>query len=186
MKKRLWAVPLMALAVVCTLVLSACGGPSVEQQIRDDLTEAFSEISPDNEEMIEAITSSSDGAFEQMGIDPKEFAQAYFDGFTHDIKSVEVDEDAGTATAVVAVKMRSFSAVMADFMTEFQAYMEGIDPSTVETEDELYAKAGELLMTAVQSAELAETDCTFTYEKDEDGAWSATEGAETAILEAMM
>lgn len=63
--------------------------------------------------------------------------------------------------------------------------MDGIDPATVGSEEELYMKAGDILMESVRSAEPSETDCTFEYEKDDEGGWSATEGTENAILEAM-
>lgn len=185
MKKRFWIAPVMALAVVCTLLLSACGGPSVEELIREDITKAMGEITPDDEELLDAMEASSDGGFDQLGIDTKDFATAYLGGFDHEIKSVTVDEEAGTAEAVVTVKMKSLSAIMSNFMTEFQAYVDGIDPTTVGSEEELYMKAGEILMESVRSAEPSETDCTFEYEKDDEGGWSATEGTENAILEAM-
>lgn len=186
MKKGFWTIPLMAIAVACAVFLSACGGPSVEELIREDINEAFAEVSPENEEMVEAISSSSDGAFDQLGVDPQVFAEVYFDGFGHEIKSVEVDERAGTATAVVTVKIKSLSAVMAEFMTQFQAYVDGLDPATVGSEEELYHKAGEILMDVASSAEVAETECTFEYEKDGENSWSASEGTENEILEAMM
>ena len=97
MKKRFWTIPLMVLAVACTVFLGGCGGPSVEELIREDLETAFSEVSPDNEELLTAMTDSSDGGFETLGIDTQEFAKAYLDGFTHEIKEVAVDEEAGTA-----------------------------------------------------------------------------------------
>lgn len=83
MKKRFWAIPLMAIAVACTVLLSACGGPSVEELIREDIDNAFGEFSSDNPEFMDAMLESADGSFEQMGIDPQEFADAYFKGFDH-------------------------------------------------------------------------------------------------------
>lgn len=80
MKKRFWTIPLMVLAVACTVFLGGCGGPSVEELIREDLETAFSEVSPDNEELLTAMTDSSDGGFETLGIDTQEFAKAYLDG----------------------------------------------------------------------------------------------------------
>ncbi len=41
MKKRFWTIPLMVLAVACTVFLGGCGGPSVEELIREDLETAF-------------------------------------------------------------------------------------------------------------------------------------------------
>ena len=131
------------------------------------------------------MVASSDGAFEQLGLDTKEFAEAYLDGFGHEIKEVVVDEEAGTADAKVIVKIKSLTAIMADFASQFQEYVNGLDLSTVSSEEVLYAQAGQILMDAVKNAEPAETECTFSYEKDDEGSWSATEDTETEILNAM-
>lgn len=186
MKKRFWTIPLMALAVACLVFLGGCGGPSVEELIREDIEKAFAEVSPDNEELLTAMTESADGGFDQLGIDPNEFATAYLDGFDHEVKEVVVDEEAGTAEATVTVKMRSLTAIMSDFATKFQDYFANIDPTTIESEEALYQQAGTMLMDAVKAAEPAETDCVFTYEKDSENTWSATEGTEEQIFEAMM
>lgn len=186
MKKRFWTIPLMVLAVACTVFLGGCGGPSVEELIREDLETAFSEVSPDNEELLTAMTDSSDGGFETLGIDTQEFAKAYLDGFTHEIKEVAVDEEAGTADATVALKMKSLTAIMSEFTGKFQEYLTTIDPQTVESEEALYKEAGAMLMEAVKNAEPEESECVFTYEKDDENTWSATDGAEQQILEAMM
>jgi hypothetical protein len=185
MKKKFWVMPLAAIAVVCTVLLSACGGPSVEELIREDVEKAFSEVSADNEDLMDAMVASSDGAFEQLGLDTKEFAEAYLDGFGHEIKEVVVDEEAGTADAKVIVKIKSLTAIMADFASQFQEYVNGLDLSTVSSEEVLCAQAGQILMDAVKNAEPAETECTFSYEKDDEGSWSATEDTETEILNAM-
>lgn len=160
MKKRFWTIPLMVLAVVCTVFLGGCGGPSVEELIREDL--------------------------ETLGIDTQEFAKAYLDGFTHEIKEVAVDEEAGTADATVVLKMKSLTAIMSEFTGKFQEYLTTIDPQTVESEEALYKEAGAMLMEAVKNAEPEESECVFTYEKDDENTWSATDSAEQQILEAMM
>ena len=182
MKKRFWTIPLMVFAVACTVFLGGCGGPSVEELIREDLETAFSEVSPDNEELLTAMTDSSDGGFETLGIDTQEFAKAYLDGFTHEIKEVAVDEEAGTADATVVLKMKSLTAIT----DKFQEYLTTIDPQTVESEEALYKEAGAMLMEAVKNAEPEESECVFTYEKDDENTWSATDSAEQQILEAMM
>lgn len=185
MKKRIWAVPLMLIATVCIALLSACGGPSVEELIREDVDKAFSKITPDDEDLLAAMTDSADGSFEQLGIDYKEFATAYLDGFDYEIKDVVVDEEAGTADATVSVNMKSLSAILTDFTTQFQEYVYSLDPTTIGSEEELYAKAGEIPMDVVKNTEPTESDCVFTYEKDSEGNWSSTDDAETEILNAM-
>ena len=44
MKKKLLLAPLMAVLVACVVVLSGCGGPSVEELITEDLTTQFDEV----------------------------------------------------------------------------------------------------------------------------------------------
>lgn len=44
MKKKLLLAPLMAALVACVVLLSGCGGPSVEELITSDLTSQFDEI----------------------------------------------------------------------------------------------------------------------------------------------
>ena len=186
MKKRFWAIPLMAIAIACTVLLSACGGPSVEELIREDIDNAFGEFSSDNPEFMDAMLESADGSFEQMGIDPQEFADAYFKGFDHKVKDVVVDEKAGTAEATVTVKMKPLSAIMMDFANKFEEYVATLDPSAVGSEEELYAKGGELMMASIAETPAEESDITFTYSKNENGEWEPSEGADEAILGAML
>lgn len=185
MKKRLWAIPCMLMAAMCLALLSACGGPSVEELIREDLTTAFEEISPEDENLVNAMVDSSGDGFDQLGIDPQDFATEYLDGFEYEIKDIAVDEEAGTAEATVAVKMKSLTAIMSKFGKSFQEFASNLDVSSVQSEEEVYAQAGELLMDAVGETEPSETDCVFTYTKAEDNSWSATEDTETEILKAM-
>lgn len=186
MKKRIWAVPLMLIASVCIVLLSACGGPSVEELIREDVDKAFSKVTPDDEDLLAAMSDGADGSFEQLGIDYQEFATVYLDGFDYKIKDVVVDEEAGTADATVTVNMKSLSAILTDFTTQFQEYVYSLDPATIGAEKELYAKAGEILMDVVKNAEPAESDCVISYERDGEGVWSSTDDTETEILNAMM
>lgn len=185
MKRKFWIAPFAALAVVFALVLSACGGPSVEELIREDLDTALSAVNPEDEDLLEAMESGSDGAFDELGIDMKEFAKAYLDGYKYEIGNVTVDEDAGKASASVTVNMKSLTAIMTDFADQFEAWMYE-NAATVSSEEEAYKKAGEMLMEIVQAAEPKETDVTFNYEKDDEGTWISSEGAENAILSAMM
>lgn len=186
MVKGVWTKALAVLAVACTLVLTACGGPTVEQLIREDVEAAFAEISPDNEELLAAMGEGADGAFDQLGIDIKEFAAAYLDGFDHTINEVSVDEEAGTAQVNVTVKLRSLSGIMAEFVAQFQEHVANADLAALENEEALYEQAGVMLMDAVKASKLEDVDCTFTYEKDGENTWSAAEGTEEQLFSAMM
>lgn len=110
MKKKFWAVPMALVAVLCTVLLTACGGPKVEDLIRDDLNEGLSAISADDDDFMEGLEQGADGSFEQLGIDPHEFAEAYLDGYAYEIGEITVDKDAGKATAEVTIHMKSLYA----------------------------------------------------------------------------
>lgn len=97
-----------------------------------------------------------------------------------------MDEKAGTASAKVKVKMKSITDAMADFTADYEAWIMSIDPSAVPSEEELYAKGGELMMASIAETPAEESDITFTYSKNEDGEWEPSEGADEAILGAML
>lgn len=185
MKKQLWTMPLMLIAAVCVVLLSACGGPSVEQLIREDLVKEFDAVNAEDEDLLAAMESTSDGSFEQLGINIPEFAEAYLDGYTYEIGEIEVDEKAGTAEATVTVSLKSISGILNEFATQFEEWVSSIDMTTLSSEDELYLKAGEILLDVTKSTDVTTSDVTFTYTKDSEGTWVADEGAATAVLEAM-
>lgn len=186
MKKRLLAAPLAIAAIACTVLLGACGGPSIEELIRTDLTEAFDSISPDNEEFVDSLTDSTGGSLEILDLSAEDFAKGYFDGFEYEIGDISVEEKAGTASARVKVKMKSITDAMADFTADYEAWIMSIDPSAVPSEEELYAKGGELMMASIAETPAEESDITFTYSKNENGEWEPSEGADEAILGAML
>ncbi len=186
MKRKFLATPLAAVAIACTVLLGGCGGPTIEEQIRADITEAFDSISPTDEELISGIEAGAGDSFDLLGIDVEDFAEKYFEGFEYSIGDIEVDEKAGTATADVTVKMRSLTDAMEDFTEDYEAWISTIDPTAIPTEEEIYAKGGELLMAAVSDCKPEESDLTFTYSKDDEGNWNADEGTESALLGAML
>lgn len=99
MKKKLLLAPLMAVLVACVVVLSGCGGPSVEELITEDLTTQFDEVKNGGDDFLSGLEEASGDEFEQLGIDPKEYAKTYLEGFDYKIGDMTVDEDKGVATA---------------------------------------------------------------------------------------
>jgi len=102
MKKKLLLAPLMAVLVACVVVLSGCGGPSIEELITEDLTTQFDEVKNGGDDFLSGLEEASGDEFEQLGIDPKEYAKTYLEGFDYEIGDVTVDEDKGVATAAVS------------------------------------------------------------------------------------
>ena len=97
-----------------------------------------------------------------------------------------VDEENGVATAVVKVKMKSVTDIMTEFSSQFETWIMGLDQSALPTEEELYAKGGEILMEVTKVTEPHESDVVIDYTKDDEGTWEAAEDAEMAIMDAML
>ena len=75
MKKKLLLAPLMAALVACVVLLSGCGGPSVEELITNDLTSQFDEIKNGGDDFLSGLEKASGDEFEQLGIDPQGVCQ---------------------------------------------------------------------------------------------------------------
>lgn len=183
MKKKFWAIPVALAAVLCVVVLSACGGPALEDHIRADISESLSSISPESEGFMQALTADTEN-FEMLGIDPTDFATAYLDGYSYEIGDVTVDDDAGEATVDVTVNIKSLDGVLADYIDRVQQWSAD-SPDEPGDEETVYLKCGELLMDALNEAEPKESNVTFTYKDNGNGEWTLTEDAGSVLLDAM-
>ncbi|MFR7670288.1 MAG: hypothetical protein ACLU0O_05880 [Collinsella sp.] len=61
----------MAVLVACVVVLSGCGGPSIEELITEDLTTQFDEVKNGGDDFLSGLEEASGDEFEQLGIDPR-------------------------------------------------------------------------------------------------------------------
>lgn len=184
MKKKLLLAPLMAALVACVVLLSGCGGPSVEELITNDLTNQFDEIKNGGDDFLSGLEKASGDEFEQLGIDPKEYAKSYLEGFDYKIGDVTVDEDKGTATAEVTITCKSMNKIVEDFATQYQEKIAALD--TMPSEDDLYKMAGQVMVDVTKAAKTKDTKVTFKYSANEDNEWSADDSATTEMMNAMM
>lgn len=184
MKKKLLLAPLMAALVACVVLLSGCGGPSVEELITNDLTSQFDEIKNGGDDFLSGLEEASGDEFEQLGIDPKEYAKSYLEGFDYKIGDVTVDEDKGTATAEVTITCKSMNKIVEDFATQYQEKIAALD--TTPSEDDLYKMAGQVMVDVTKAAKTKDTKVTFKYSANEDNEWSADDSATTEMMNAMM
>lgn len=184
MKKKLLLAPLMAALVACVVLLSGCGGPSVEELITNDLTSQFDEIKNGGDDFLSGLEEASGDEFEQLGIDPKEYAKSYLEGFDYKIGDVTVDEDKGTATADVTITCKSMNKIVEDFATQYQEKIAALD--TMPSEDDLYKMAGQVMVDVTKAAKTKDTKVTFKYTANDDGEWSADDSATTEMMNAMM
>lgn len=184
MKKKLLLAPLMAALVACVVLLSGCGGPSVEELITNDLTSQFDEIKNGGDDFLSGLEEASGDEFEQLGIDPKEYAKSYLEGFDYKIGDVTVDEDKGTATAEVTITCKSMNKIVEDFAAQYQEKIAALD--TMPSEDDLYKMAGQVMVDVTKAAKTKDTKVTFKYSANEDNEWSADDSATTEMMNAMM
>ena len=216
MKKKLLLAPLMAVLVACVVLLSGCGGPSVEELITEDLTTQFDEVKNGGDDFLSGLEEASGDEFEQLGIDPKEYAKTYLEGFDYKIGDVTVDEDKGVATAEVSITCKSMNKIVEDFSTQYQEKVAALD--TVPSDDELYKMAGQVMhehglasayagfsisdansaaMVPNENTDLGEDDVTkateprkttviFKYTCNDDGEWSADDSVNSEMMDAML
>ena len=179
--------PLLAALVVavtlCLGGLTSCG-PSAADLIREDITSEFNEVKDAGDGFLEEIAAASGEDFAALGIDAKAFATSYLEGFDYQIGDIKVDDT--TAEAQVTVTLKSISSILSSFQTAYSEELQTLDLTTLADEQGLYTLAGQTLMEMVESAKPVENTFTITYEKDEDGVWSTTEDAETAITNAFL
>ena len=76
MKKKLLLAPLMAVLVACVVVLSGCGGPSVEELITEDLTTQFDEVKNGGDDFLAGLEEASGDEFEQLASIPRSMPRA--------------------------------------------------------------------------------------------------------------
>lgn len=171
MKKKLLLAPLMAVLVACVVLLSGCGGPSIEELITEDLTTQFDEVKNGGDDFLSGLEEASGDEFEQLGIDPKEYAKTYLEGFDYKIGDVTVDEDKGVATAE-------------DFSTQYQEKVAALD--TVPSDDELYKMAGQVMVDVTKATEPRKTTVIFKYTCNDDGEWSADDSVNSEMMDAML
>lgn len=181
--KKILLVPIMMLAALCLVVLPGCGGPSVEDLIRQDLTEQLDEIKEGGDDFLDEIVEASGEDFQTLGIDAKEFAKAYLDGFDYSIGDISVDDK--TATATVDITIKSLQDIMNNFQTQFADQLGSLDLSAQEDEQGLYTMAGEVLMQVVQEAQPRTVTCNLPYSCDDEGVWSEDDAAETELMNAL-
>lgn len=180
MYKKMLLAPVMAIACVLTLVLAGCGGASAEDLIRENIESYMGEIDGANEEFVAGLEASAGEDLELLGISADEFADAYLDGYGYEVGTVTVDGD--TAEVEVTVTIKSYAEIMSTFESNFNAWAESVDPSTITSEDQVYQKAGEMLMEAAQAAEPEAYDATLTFSQDSSGVWWMDSSSEYELM----
>ena len=154
--------------------------PSDEELIISDVDSYFEADDDMRSGFITGLESGSGSELDQLGISADEFADAYLDGYGYEVGTVTVDGD--TAEVEVTVTIKSYAEIMSTFESDFYAWAESVDPSTLTSEDQVYQKAGEMLMEAAQAAEPEAYDATLTFSQDSGGVWWMDSSSEYELM----
>lgn len=176
-------------ALACALALGGCGlfGPSPEQIVRDGLASDFDMLLDGESQARQTMVSNleSTGALSGLGVDTQGFLNELFEGMEYEVASVEVDDEAKTATATIELTCKSLT----DVATRAQELLNQRAADAGETAispEETLAWMGECLMQAAredapESVEL-ELDCS----SDDEGTWSADDSVAAAVAGALL
>lgn len=154
--------------------------PSDEELIISDVDSYFEADDDMRSGFIAGLESGSGSELDQLGISADEFADAYLDGYGYEVGTVTVDGD--TAEVEVTVTIKSYAEIMSTFESDFYAWAESVDPSTLTSEDQVYQKAGEMLMAAAQAAEPEAYDATLAFSQDSGGVWWMDSSSEYELM----
>lgn len=170
MSKKI-ALSILTVLIALVSVLSGCGGPSIEELIRDDLSSQLELLKNDPRKAVGEIPAETQAAFDQIGLDPDAYLDALFDGFDYSIEEIAVEED--SATAKVSITCKSSDAISSSFETLYAERLNSVDPASIETQDAALKLAGQALFDATASSKPEESVYEFTYSKDDSGNWIA-------------
>ena len=143
--------------------------PSDEELIISDVHSYFESSDDMYESFATGLESGAGAELEQLGISAEEFADTYLDGYSYEVGAVTVSDD--SATVDVAVTIKSYTEIMAQFEDDFTAWTETVDPSTLTSEEQVYQKAGEILIGTCKAAEPKSYDVELSFTQDSGGVW---------------
>lgn len=176
-------------ALACALALGGCGlfGPSPEQIVRDGLASDFDMLLDKESQARQTMVSNleSTGALSGLGVDAQGFLDALLEGMEYEIASVEVDDEAKTATATVELTCKS----LADVATRAQELLNQRAADAGETAispEETLAWMGECLMQAAQEDAPESVELELDCSSDDEGTWSADDSVAAAVAGALL
>lgn len=176
-------------ALACALALGGCGlfGPSPEQIVRDGLVSDFDMLLDKESQARQTMVSNleSTGALSGLGVDTQGFLDTLLEGMEYEIASVEVDDEAKTATATVELTCKSLT----DVATRAQELLNQRAADAGETAispEETLAWMGECLMQAAQEDAPESVELELDCSSDDEGTWSADDSVAAAVAGALL
>lgn len=176
-------------ALACALALGGCGlfGPSPEQIVRDGLASDLDMLLDEESQARQTMVSNleSTGALSGLGVDTQGFLDTLLEGMEYEIASVEVDDEAKTATATVELTCKSLT----DVATRAQELLNQRAADAGETAispEETLAWMGECLMQAAQEDAPESVELELDCSSDDEGTWSADDSVAAAVAGALL
>jgi hypothetical protein len=174
------------IAIVCalalTLGLTACGSAqSEEDAVKKAVASELDQFKNVSEEAYNAFESAGGEQIEAMGIDGKEFIDAWLDGFDYTIGDVAVEGD--TATVKVNLTSKNLVGALMNIQSEATTYFQ---ENGVSSQDEAYKAIGQLMMDDITNATPESMDVELTLEKDSKGNWAITSDGMSALMNAIV
>ncbi len=190
-KKSFTAVIIAALLALFSLSFVACSSDeqSTEEQIRSGISDLFEPYKNVDESTIDDLVNSSDGSLtsylDAYNIDIADYYKEYFSGFDYRIDDITLNDDDTEATVTLVLTCKSYSQLNEDLVAETVKL--ATDSSYLSlSEEEQYAKAGEVIMDTLKACPVAETDPITINLTLNDGTWKATAESQAAIATALM
>lgn len=170
-------------ALACATLLGACSGVNPEELIRADLTTNLDLIKNADEETVSELMQDIDvEELEAYGIDGTELAISLLEGFDYSIDSITVEDD--VAVAELSVTCKSATALYGEVESLTIDLLS--DPSVYTmTQEEIYAKAGELVMEALDEIEVRTTSIEVSYTKTSEG-WEMDDASGDAFAQVFL
>ncbi|MCF6413169.1 hypothetical protein I7648_05570 [Collinsella tanakaei] len=176
-------------ALACALALGGCGlfGPSPEQIVRDGLASDFDMLLDEESQARQTMVSNleSTGALSGLGVDTQGFLNALFEGMEYEIASVEVDDEAKTATATVELTCKSLTDVATRAQELLNQRAADAGEAAISPEETL-AWMGECLMQAAQEDAPESVELELDCSSDDEGTWSADDSVAAAVAGALL
>ena len=170
---------LVCMLACCMTLLAGCGGPSAEEVIREQLTQELDKLKGGEvEDFVKGVEGSAADSFDALGVDAKEYAKLYLDGFSYEIGDIELNDAKDEATASVTLKIKSMTEIVNAFADEYAKQVGAMD--SWPTQDELMQLGGDILTQVTKAAETKEVTVKLKFVQ-KDGSWEPDSDSVTKI-----
>lgn len=155
--------------------------PTDEELILSDVYWYLGDPGEADGRILAALQESGDQSFTALGITMDQFLETFLDGYDYEVGAVSVDGD--TATVQLALTVRPYDGIVAEFQRRFQEWSQTVDPSTVTSEEQIYRFAGQLLLETVDETAVEDRAIEIVFVQDGDGVWWMDEPSHIALME---